>query len=257
MKLIGLKYFFGKINNTTDKMFKVFQDIGGRDMVNPIDMSNPSLLESKALQAITSTIENSLSVTVDFVRAMKMHGKTGTDLSAIIEGSEVSEGGKTLKDYCIKDTEPVDAIYDALPKAHWLECVVGHGALEKLKDIKYHIGSINHKWSTKMIKKARDPFSEGAQRISFHGKLMSYAESEDSTPIVLKEFKYFGEGRDGREDYIQNMETQAVAGYMANEFNKVAPKGSKPINFIDVRILILDLKRKYPLLFKIILFNFF
>ena len=53
--------------------------------------------------------------------------------------------------------------------------------------------------------------------------------------IVLKEFKHIGRGRDRRGDYIEIMETQAIAAYLANEFNKIAPPGSKEIQFLHVR----------------------
>ena len=52
--------------------------------------------------------------------------------------------------------------------------------------------------------------------------------------IVLKEFKHVGKGRDRREDYIGIMETQAIAAFMANAFNKISPSGSKEIQFLNV-----------------------
>ena len=52
--------------------------------------------------------------------------------------------------------------------------------------------------------------------------------------IVLKEFKHVGRGRDRREDYIGIMETQTIAATMAQQFNRIAPPGSKVIEFLDV-----------------------
>eukprot|EP00092_Neocalanus_flemingeri_P012286 GFUD01013244.1.p1 GENE.GFUD01013244.1~~GFUD01013244.1.p1 ORF type:complete len:679 (-),score=176.64 GFUD01013244.1:244-2280(-) len=228
MKQIGLKYFFGKINNSTDKMFKVFQELGGTEMVKAVDMSNPNLLETRALASITATIEGTLSFTVDFARTMRVHG---TNLSAL---SEVSDGGKTLKDYSISDAEPDDAELTPLEKVHWLTCLIGK--LDNIREIKHHIGTINHRWSAKMVKKAKQPFSEGAQRISYHGQKMNYADGGRNEKIVLKEFKHFGSGRDRRTDYIEIMETQCVAAFLAMEFNKLAPTGSKKINFIVVSV---------------------
>lgn len=85
-----------------------------------------------------------------------------------------------------------------------------------------------------MVKKARDPFSEGTQRISYHGMKADYSEGGAHEKIVLKEFKYVGSGRDRRADYIEIMETQCVAAFLASEFNKVSPCRSKAINFLHV-----------------------
>ena len=76
-----------------------------------------------------------------------------------------------------------------------------------------------------------DPFSEGEQRISFHGSKISSYSNEN---IVLKEFKHDGRGMDRREDYIEIMETQVTAAFMAKQFNKVSPRGSKEVHFLHV-----------------------
>ena len=232
MKQIGVKYFFGKVNNSTDKMFAEFQKIGGKDMVREVNMSSPNLLDTQAVTSISATIEGTLSATVDLVRSMKS-AKGGSHLPAL---SEVSScGGKTLKDFSISETEPDDLEESHLEpqrKVHWLTCTIN--ILDNIRDIKEHIGSINHSWSNKMVKKARHPFAEGAQRISYHGMRMNYAEGEEDEKIVLKEFKHTGSGRDRRSDYVEIMETQCVAAFMASEFNKVAPPGSKRITFLHV-----------------------
>ena len=237
MKQIGVKYFFGKVNNSTDKMFAEFQKIGGKEMVKEVDMSNPNLLNTASVTSISATIEGTLSATVDMVRSMRAVKGRG-HLPAL---SKVSScGDKTLKDFSISDTEPDDLDESHLEpqrKVHWLTCTINF--LYNIRDIKEHIGSINHSWSNKMVKKARKPFAEGAQRISYHGMRMNYAEGEEDEKIVLKEFKHTGTGRDRRSDYVEIMETQCVAAFMASEFNKVAPPGSKRITFLHISIKII------------------
>ena len=231
MKQIGVKYFFGKVNRSTDKMFAEFQKIGGSDMVREVNMSNPNLLDTHAVTSISATIEETMSATVLMVRSMK-EVKMGSRLPTL---SEVSCGGKTLKDYSISDIEPDELNEDDLEpqrKVHWLTCTIN--AISNIRDIKEHIGSINQSWSEKMVKKARDPFAEGAQRISYHGMRMNYAAEEEHEKIVLKEFKHTGSGRDRRSDYIEIMETQCVAAFLAQEFSKITPPGSKQISFLDV-----------------------
>ena len=99
---------------------------------------------------------------------------------------------------------------------------------------------IEHKFDKKLIKRAEQPFAEGGQRISYHGKLISTDQqnnSSSSETIVMKRFKEH-DNRDGKQQYIELMETQYTAAYMATEFNKVSPAGSKEIRFLKVRGII-------------------
>ena len=233
LKQIGIQYFFGKIRDSTDKMYGVFQSIGGKDkhgndVVREVDLSDPSQLKIQAVASITGTIEQTLAGTVTLL-ARKRIGKAfaEADLSAVAEESEDGGSTKSLKTYTIIATDHEGSTWDPEESYKWLDCVI-EGA-STLDDIKRNIGSINHKWSEKSLKKAKHPFSEGAQRISFHGLRMDKKQK-----IVLKEFKHFGSGRDGREDYIQNMETQCVAEYLAEAFNRQTPVGSKKITFLKV-----------------------
>ena len=146
----------------------------------------------------------------------------------------VSEGEKTLKEFSISDVGPEEVTMEKPKNAHWLECTIPH--LSDLYEIKIKISAINHRWTKATIKKAADPFAQGEQRITFHGERI-YGEKHDrrNDSIVLKEFKHSGTGRDRREDYIEIMETQAVAAFLATEFNMIAPKGSKEIQFLHIR----------------------
>ena len=89
-------------------------------------------------------------------------------------------------------------------------------------------------------KKGIGSIAQGEQRITFHGeRIYDEKYSRRNESIVLKKFKHFGAGRDRRDDYIEIMETQAVAAFLANEFNRIAPKGSKEIQFLHVRQVLL------------------
>jgi Alpha-kinase family len=44
-------------------------------------------------------------------------------------------------------------------------------------------------------------------------------------------------GRDCRGDYIMIMEAQAIAAYMAAEFNKIRPLSAKKIAFVEVSVV--------------------
>ena len=142
-----------------------------------------------------------------------------------------------MKDYTISEAGPDQVKMLERNSAHWLECYIP--ALSSVSEIKNKIGAINHKWTMSTIKIATDPFAQGEQRITYHGEKIytdDYRKNKES--IVLKEFKHIGHGRDRREDYIEVMETQTIAAYLAAEFNKIAPEGSKAIHFLHVSNLL-------------------
>ena len=91
MRQIGVKYYFGKVNNSTDKMFNVFKSLGDKDMVNEVNMRSPNLFSMHALSSITSTIGGTLSATVGLARSMRFMTK-GTRLSTL---GESTDGKKT------------------------------------------------------------------------------------------------------------------------------------------------------------------
>ena len=151
--------------------------------------------------------------------------------------SVVSDGGKTLKEFSISEVGPDEVKMNETKSAHWLECFIPF--LSNVSQIKNKIGAINHKWTTTTIKIAVDPFAQGEQRITYHGeRIYPNKFMKEKESIVLKEFKHIGRGRDRRGDYIEIMETQAIAAYLANEFNKIAPPGSKEIQFLHVRSMV-------------------
>ena len=117
---------------------------------------------------------------------------------------------------------------------YWMDCNVL--ALSNNQSIKKKLSSIKHSWARAKIKVAKDPFDQGEQRIAYHGKRTDRNSARIyGEKLVLKEFKFDEEGRDRREEYIEIMETQCTAAYLANEFNKVSPRRSKQIEFLQVQ----------------------
>ena len=102
------------------------------------------------------------------------------------------------------------------------------------KEVRKCLDDISHQWMKIQLKMASDPFSEGEQRISYHGIEIDAKTEKGDRMIVLKEFKHSGRGRDRRRDYIEIMETQAIAAYLANSFNEISPRGTKKIEFLGV-----------------------
>ena len=222
IKSTKIVYYFGKINDTTDKMINEFKSIGGEDIVKLADMKNPSNLVIEAIGALTGTINQTISTTLTLARN---GDKFSTNLGTI------SEDEKSLKDYSIDEAYP-DMVL--LPKFKGYQLICDIPNLLDPKEFRKYISEICHKWMRIRIKRAVDPFAEGEQRISYHGIEIDSKTGEDASKVVLKEFKHFGRGRDLRQDYVEIMETQAVASYLANSFNNIAPKGTKQIEFLRV-----------------------
>ena len=132
---------------------------------------------------------------------------------------------------------PDEAKMNETKSAHWLECFIPF--LSNVPQIKNKIGAINHKWTASAVKIAVDPFAQGKQRITYHGEgIYANKPMKGKESIVWKEFQHIGRGRNRRGDYIEIMETQAIAAYLVNEFTKIAPPGSKEIQFLHVRSML-------------------
>ena len=228
MRELKIMYYFGKLESSTDKMIDVFRQMG-KENVQEEDLKNPTFIKPMVMKSVSNTISigtYSLVESMKKTKSTKSRLATDGDLEPITESTNSCD--MTLKEYSIKEIEPDLSAAEKF-EAFQLTCNTSFlTSLDNLQDIRKHIGAINHKWKKVSSKMTKDPFAEGEQRISYHGIV-------ESTKAVLKEFKYCGIGRDRREDYIELMETQAIAEFMASRFNKVAPKGAKKIEFLNVR----------------------
>ena len=64
IKSLNIKYFFAKINNSTDKMVKEFNNVAGYDLVRDIHLKTPNLIAQLVLTSVTQTIDESISNTM-------------------------------------------------------------------------------------------------------------------------------------------------------------------------------------------------
>ena len=147
--------------------------------------------------------------------------------------SLVNQRRKSIKDFSISESIPENADMNGTKTVHWIDCNVP--VLPNNQSIKKKLSSIKHTWTKAKMKVAKDPFDQGEQRIAYHGKRTDRnSRRRYGEKLVLKEFKYDEEGRDRRDEYIEIMETQCTAAYLANEFNKVSPRKYKHIEFLQV-----------------------
>jgi len=227
---LKLKYFFGKINSSTDKMFFKFQELHGESNAKQVELHNHHLLLDSVMESVSSTITETMSQTMDALK-LDYDFNTRSNLDSIPESHETSLSIGTLKDYSISENKPAEIEFQDYKSCQWLICQLIVPASPKL--IKDHVESITHVWSQATVRWAKDPFAEGAQRISYHGKRR---QDLDVWQIVLKEFKKIAK-QDCRSEYISIMETQCVADYLASEFNKKTPAYSKNLRFLEVSVL--------------------
>lgn len=91
------------------------------------------------------------------------------------------------------------------------------------------------------IKIAAQPFAEGTQRIVYYGRDCTF---DHSKKVVLKEFKYLGNGLNKLKSYKEQMEVQSVSAFLAQEFNKQKPEEAKEVLFTKVVVISLYERHK-------------
>ena len=64
IKFLNIKYYFAKINGSTDKMVKEFNNVAGYDLVRDIHLKTPDLIAQLVLTSVTQTIDESISNTM-------------------------------------------------------------------------------------------------------------------------------------------------------------------------------------------------
>ena len=64
IKLLNVKYFFAKINSSTDKMVNEFNCAAGYTLVKNINLKSPDLIAHLVLKSITQTLDESISDTM-------------------------------------------------------------------------------------------------------------------------------------------------------------------------------------------------
>ena len=205
-------------------MFHWFHDIYGN--AQQVELENHDLLLDSVLESITSTITQTISQTM---AGFKIITDFGANLNVISEEDETLDNEtEMLKEYSINEVTPAEAVFSEFKSCQWLICNLS--APQNTKDIKNVLENIDHNWSPASVRWAKNPFAQGAQRISYHGEC---SKNSDICKIVVKEFKKLAT-KDQRTEYISIMETQCIAAYFADEFNKRAPHHQKTVKFLEV-----------------------
>jgi hypothetical protein len=65
LKQMGISYFFGKINNSTNVMISEFRKVAkDEDFIQEIDMANPGNIFALAVQSVAMTIDTRIAATL-------------------------------------------------------------------------------------------------------------------------------------------------------------------------------------------------
>ena len=82
IKQMKIKYFFGKINESTNKMINEFKAVGGQEIMQYTDLKSPDLMSLLVVDSVTKTLDATIGKSMHtFKITDTVHG-----LSAISEG---------------------------------------------------------------------------------------------------------------------------------------------------------------------------
>ncbi|CAF1040935.1 unnamed protein product [Adineta steineri] len=207
---LQVKYFFGRLTSYTDKMIDQFCNYTDKKMtIEQVQLEDFTNL----LPFIVRTVTQSISYT-----------------SALLLKNPLNDNQslktRTCRYVTFDEDEPI-----------WSSITE-----KTLNVIKYTCNKqlrceeVKQRWD---IKIAENPFAEGAMRLAYYG-LSRYKGTWEK--VVLKEFKHIGPGLNLKERYLDLLDCQTVAAYLAQKFNELPPiKTStvlvKKIKFIMTKLV--------------------
>jgi hypothetical protein len=186
MKSLQIMYYFGRVNDSCDKMLKVFEGFYG----SPIEAFNTSNSDD-ITASVTAAVSTSVAITSALVGSSSSAPERKYVMNKVVPiWSRISEQSGTLCSF-------------AMPKS--IEEIVEFSKLET---------------TTKpgTCKIAPNPFDKGANRLAYYGQLI---RSDDKVEdIVLKELiTLVPDASLDRMRYMVDMEVQTVASKLAFEFS--------------------------------------
>jgi len=192
--------YFGRIRSETDKMVNVLNAEAG------IAIETVRLDKDGLTQSVTSSVRSSITRTFT--------ASTGSS------HSHSSEKG-TLKQYKVDATVPTPATWTGMKSA--TVAVYKTVPITSTEDLKKPIRS--GEWATQQgvmhMKRAPDPFAEGACRLAYYGQLADdgLLRPQQDPLLVLKTFKCKGKEANELKHYLKQMEITNVARFLAEKYN--------------------------------------
>ena len=237
LEQLQVKYWFAKLNNTTDKMVAMFRSLlKDPDMLQLVTLDSAEELISAVARTVSCSIREMESVTLAdaAIEAYFVENqKTAIECQNPREIKRTKS--RSQKDFTLCKDEPnwnkIDG-EDAYVFKNKLPT-----SMEELQASLKEEGRKSRK-----IQIAAQPFAEGTQRIVYYGVDCTFSPSKK---VVLKEFKYLGEGLNKLDSYKEQMEIQSISSFLAQQFNKEKPQEAKDIFFTKV-VTISLYKRSKP-----------
>lgn len=204
---LKVKYFFGRLNAYTDKMIEKFRSYTENKMtIEEVDLEKYENLLPFIVESVTRSISETTS----------SFSKSGI----------VNDKKTYRNDINFDKVEPDWSTIDSK-----IVKVVKFDCNEQLQ-----VNEINQRWN---IKIAANPFDEGSLRLAYYGSML-YKDTWEK--VVLKEYKCINRGANIKKKYLEALDCQTVAEYLAAKFNTL-PKLKdltncvKKIKFILVKLI--------------------
>ena len=220
-------FMFFKLNEHVNQMISEFQSILG---------SNSDWLKVyplKSMNVLMETVSHTISASISTVESSTM--------SSFLSGRATS----TKKEFTLDTKIPTTADWSAIPSKHY-HCdsyvLPSIDAVTESKISSVLTSSLKLQSHEGSIKIAPNPFAKGALRIAYHAinKLESDSVSVFSEKCVVKDYIEMKVRENALKKHLSEQETQAVASFLANCFNRVKPKGAKEIFFLQTEVLKMD-----------------
>ena len=232
LEQLRVKYWFAKLTNTTDKMVQVFRNLlKDPDMLQQVKLDSVEELMPAVADSLSSSILEMETVTIADVAT------TGLSYDTIKhphDSSDIHVKRRTLKGFELCKVVP-----------NWNE-IIDEDAYVFRNKLPATIAELHtplkEESRKRKIQIAAQPFAEGTQRIVYYGVDCTFSPSKK---VVLKEFKYLGEGLNKLDSYKEQMEIQSISSFLAQQFNKEKPQEAKDILFTKV-VTISLYKRSKP-----------
>ncbi|CAF1506990.1 unnamed protein product, partial [Didymodactylos carnosus] len=193
---LNVKYYFGRLTSTTDKMIEQFRNYAENKItIEEIDLNKFENL----LPFIVESISQSISATTSSL--LRSHAEN--DPEAV--NANHTSAKNNQRNIVFQKTEPT-----------WSNITS-----KRVQVIRYECNEqlqCTPRTQSWHIKIAENPFSEGALRLAYYG-LMQYKDHWEK--VVLKEYKHTNRGANTKDKYLDVLDCQTIACYFALEFNEI------------------------------------
>jgi hypothetical protein len=206
-----VQYCFGKVNNATEQMLRVFnEDVGGE----PAYIQAMAVDDTTMMTTITSTVIETMTESVS-------------------SSSRTDSARHELKSVVIVPDEPLwpavpleEALRFRMTMPESIESMLEVFDLSLDKCIE-DFPDLEHA----RVKVAPSPFAKGAMRAAY------YAQMQDGSPIVIKECLYKSKSQLTKPKYEATLQCHRASLFLAREFNRVKPAGCPSVEFCEGCIL--------------------